>query len=300
LTSRVAVNRYWQRCFGVGLVKTSEDFGTQGEYPSHPELLDWLATEFVRSGWDVKAMQRLIVTSATYRQSSSAARTGFQRDPQNRALARAPRLRLDAEQIRDAALAVSGLLVNQLGGKSVYSYQPAGLWIELNNRPGYSRAYTPGTGDDLYRRSVYTFGKRTVPSPMMSTFDAPEREFCTIRRSRTNTPLQALLVQNGTQFVEAARLLGRRIMLSAESIDDRIAYGFRLATARRPTAEETEILRQIYTARLKLYRRDTTSALKLLSIGAKPRDASLDPAEHAAWTVIGRLLLNLDETITRG
>ena len=301
LTSRVAVNRYWQRCFGTGLVKTSEDFGTQGEYPSHPELLDWLATEFVNSGWDVKAMQRLIVTSATYRQSSAADRASFRRDPENRLLSRAPRLRLDAEQIRDSALATSGLLVRRLGGKSVYSYQPAGLWIELNNRPGYSRAYTPGKGEDLYRRSLYTFGKRTVPSPMMSIFDAPEREFCTVRRSRTNTPLQALLVQNGTQFVEAARLLARRMMLEQPgNIDDRISYGFRLTTARRPTEEEVAILRNVYQSRLQMYKQNDSAAMKLLGVGGETRDTKLDPAEHAAWTVIGRLLLNLDETITRG
>ena len=245
LTARVAVNRYWQRLFGIGLVKTSEDFGVQGELPSHPDLLDWLALEFIRSGWDIKQMQRLIVTSATYRQSSQVGKAAYQRDPDNRLLARGPRLRLDGEEVRDAALSVSGLLVSKLGGRSVYPYQPKGLWLELNNRPGYSKAYPQGSGDDLYRRSVYTFWKRTVPSPMLKTFDAPEREFCTVQRSRTNTPLQALLTLNGTQFVEAARKLGERMMQEGgETIDQRLTYGFRLVTARRPSDAELAVLRQ--------------------------------------------------------
>ncbi len=207
LTARVAVNRYWQQLFGTGLVKTSEDFGTQGEWPSHPELLDTLATEFVRSGWDVKSMLRSMLTSATYRQSPRVSAKLYGRYPENRLLARGPRFRLDAEQIRDQALAVSGLLVEKIGGPSVYPYQPQGLWMELNNRPGYSKKYAPGKGDSLYRRSMYTFWKRTVLSPMLRTFDAPGREFCTVRRSRTNTPLQALLLLQGPQFVEAARQL---------------------------------------------------------------------------------------------
>ncbi|MCA9071707.1 MAG: DUF1553 domain-containing protein, partial [Planctomycetaceae bacterium] len=213
LTARVAVNRYWQRIFGRGLVKTSEDFGIQGELPSHPELLDWLALEFIRSGWDIKHMQRLIVTSATYRQSSHVGRDNYQQDPENRMLARGPRMRLDAEEIRDSALFVSGLMVERLGGKSVYPYQPKGLWLELNNRPGYSQAYPQGTGEDLYRRGLYTFWKRTAPSPMLKLLDAPEREFCTLHRSRTNTPSQALLLLNGPQFVEAARKLAERLLL---------------------------------------------------------------------------------------
>ena len=301
LTARVAVNRYWQRLFGNGLVKTAEDFGTQGELPSHPDLLDWLATEFIQGGWNIKAIHRLIVTSATYRQDSTVDRKIYQRDPENRLLSRAPRLRLDAEQIRDSALAASGLLVEQLGGRSVYPYQPPGLWLELNNRPGYSRSYQAGSGNDLYRRSMYTFWKRTVNSPMMGTFDAPEREFCTIRRSRTNTPLQALLLQNGPQFVEAARRLGRRMVLEGgESVEQRIIHGFRLVTARRPTPGEIRILHEVYEQRLALYRDDPSAAATLLSVGAMPRDRELDTAEHATWTVIGRLLLNLDEAITRG
>ncbi|MFK7819592.1 MAG: PSD1 and planctomycete cytochrome C domain-containing protein, partial [Planctomycetaceae bacterium] len=239
LTARVAVNRYWQRLFGTGLVKTSEDFGVQGELPSHPELLDWLATEFVRSGWDVKHIQREIMLSATYRQTSRVGSAAYGADPENRWLARGPRMRLDGEELRDAALQTSGLLVNQLGGKSVYPYQPAGLWMELNNRPGYSKEYPQGSGDDLYRRSIYTFWKRTVPSPMLKILDAPEREFCTIRRSRTNTPSQALVLLNSPQFVEAARHLGQRMMKhDAETLEEKLTFGFRLVTARTPTKAE--------------------------------------------------------------
>jgi hypothetical protein len=301
LTARVAVNRYWQRLFGTGLVKTSEDFGVQGELPSHPALLDWLSLEFVRSGWDIKHMQRLIVTSAIYRQTSHVGGEAYRRDPENRLLARGPRMRLDAEEVRDATLAVSGLLVRQVGGKSVYPYQPKGLWLELNNRPGYSKAYPRGSGDDLYRRSVYTFWKRTVPSPMLKTFDAPEREFCTIRRSRTNTPLQALLLLNGPQFVEAARHLGGRMMTEGgPSIDERIAHGFRLVTARKPNDAEMALLREAYENDFKRYSADKAAALKLMQVGDSPFSTELNVAELAALTSVARLLLNVNEAITRG
>lgn len=299
LTARVAVNRYWQRIFGMGLVKTSEDFGLQGELPSHPALLDWLAREFIRTGWDVKQMQRLILTSATYRQSSSVGAKAYQQDPENRKLARGPRLRRDAEEIRDAVLAYSGMLGEQIGGKSVYPYQPAGLWLELNNRPGYSKAYPQGSGQDLYRRSVYTFWKRTVPSPMLKTFDAPEREFCTIRRSRTNTPLQSLLLLNGTQFVEAARQLGGRMLKDGgKTVDEQLTFGFRLITARPPTQEELAILRDAYDADLHYYQNDEAARTQLLSVGAAPIDAQRNPSQWAALTSVARLLLNLDEAIT--
>jgi hypothetical protein len=301
LTARVAVNRYWQRLFGVGLVKTSEDFGVQGELPSHPELLDWLALEFIRSGWDIKSMHRLIVNSATYRQDAHVGAAAYGRDPNNRLLGRGPRMRIDAEEIRDAALAVSGRLVQRVGGKSVYPYQPKGLWLELNNRPGYSKAYPRGSGDDLYRRSIYTFWKRTVPSPMLKTFDAPEREFCTIHRSRTNTPLQALLLLNGPQFVEAARTLGQRMMTEGgRSIDDRITYGFRLVTARRPSNAELVVLCEYYTNDVKRYSNDQAAALKLLNVGESTFRTELNVAELAAFAGVARLLLNLDEAITKG
>ena len=301
LTARVAVNRYWQRVFGVGLVKTSEDLGVQGALPSHPALLDALALEFVRSGWDIKHMYRLLLNSATYRQTSHVGGAAYRRDPENRLLARGPRMRLDAEEVRDTALAVSGLLVRRLGGRSVYPYQPKGLWLELNNRPGYSKAYAQGKGDDLYRRSLYTFWKRTVPSPMLKTFDAPEREFCTIQRSRTNTPLQALLLLNGPQFVEAARKLGERMMTEGgRTIDERITFGFRLVTAREPTRGELLVFREAYAEELMHYSKDKDAALKLLKVGESSFDAELDAAELAAMTSLARLLLNTDEAITKG
>ena len=297
LTARVAVNRYWQRIMGIGLVKTSEDFGLQGELPSHPALLDWLATEFIRSGWDVKQMQRLILNSATYRQSSHVGEDAYQRDPENRLLARGPRMRLDGEEIRDAALSVSGQLVTKVGGKSVYPYQPEGLWLELNNRPGYSKAYPQGQGDDLHRRSMYTFWKRTVPSPMLKTFDAPEREFCTIRRSRTNTPLQALLLLNGPQFIEASRNLGARMLdKGGDSLDEQLAYGFRLVTARQPTPAELAVLRETYKAEHARFSHDKAAAKTLLAV----EDTDRDLAQWAAATSVARLLLNLNEAITKG
>lgn len=301
LTARVAVNRYWQRLFGTGLVKTSEDFGVQGELPSHPELLDWLAAEFVRSQWNVKHIQRLMLTSATYRQSSHAGPTAYASDPENRWLMRGPRLRLDGEELRDAALSVSGLLVQQLGGKSVYPYQPAGLWIELNNRPGYSKEYPQGKGEDLYRRSLYTFWKRTVPSPMLKILDAPEREFCTIRRSRTNTPLQALVLLNSPQYVEAARHLGQRMLKhNLPRVEDKLTYGFRLVTARRPTAAELEEIVLAFHAEHQKYNTSPDLAMKMLQIGESAFDSSLDPAELAAFASIASLYLNLDEAITGG
>ncbi len=301
LTARVAVNRYWQRIFGLGLVKTSEDFGVRGELPSHPLLLDWLAVEFIRSGWDTKQLQRLILNSATYRQGSHVGADSYRKDPENRLLARGPRMRLDAEEIRDASLAVSGLLVSGLGGKSVYPYQPKGLWMELNNRPGYSREYKQGTGADLYRRSIYTFWKRTVPSPMLKTFDAPEREFCTIRRSRTNTPLQALVLLNGPQFVEAARKLGERMIAEGgKSLAEKISHGFRLVTARRPKPAELAVLEAAYRAALKRYAGDEAAALRLLKVGESSYPAKADVKELAALAEVARLLLNINEAITKG
>ncbi|MEC9095639.1 MAG: PSD1 and planctomycete cytochrome C domain-containing protein, partial [Planctomycetota bacterium] len=243
LTSRVAVNRYWQLFFGNGLVKTSEDFGNQGSPPSHPQLLDYLALEFIESEWDIKQLHRLIVTSATYRQSSKVGRAKYLGDPENIYLSRGPRMRLTAEQVRDNALSVSGLLLNTLGGSSVYPYQPKGIWLELNNRPGYSRAYPQGKGEQLYRRSLYTFWKRTVPSPMMKTLDAPEREFCTLKRAHTNTPLQSLLLLNGIQFVEAARHMAVNLLqLPLESDRHRMIHAFRQATGRTPDDEEIKLL----------------------------------------------------------
>jgi hypothetical protein len=300
LTARVAVNRIWQRLFGVGLVKTSEDFGLQGELPSDPELLDWLATEYIRSGWDTKALYRLIMNSATYRQTSDVGREAYLRDPDNRLLARGPRFRLEAEEVRDAALAVSGLLVHKLGGPSVYPYQPPGLWTELNNRPGYSTEYPQGKGEQLYRRSVYSFWKRTVPLPMLKILDAPDREVCTLQRSRTNTPLQALLLWNAPQFVEAARHLALRMLeQSPDAASDPAAIGFKLVTGREARVEELTVLREHFAAERARFTADEAAAKQLLGVGDSPLKEGLSLAEYAAWTSVARLLLNLDEFIAK-
>jgi Protein of unknown function (DUF1553) len=295
LTARVAVNRYWQTFFGTGLVKTAEDFGAQGEWPSHPDLLDWLATEFPRTGWNVKAMLRLIVTSATYRQSSKVSRELLHRDPDNRLLARGPRLRLSAEMIRDQALAVSGLLVEELGGPSVKPYQPAGLWRELTEA-----TYVQDHGRNLYRRGMYTFWKRTIAPPSMVTFDAAGREACIVRKGRTNTPLQALTLLNDVTFVEAARLLAQRIMTeTGPAPDARLGLAFRLVTGRTPRPVELAILRTGLNYHLAQYRKDPKAALKLVSIGESKRLDPLDVGELAAYTAMASLLLNLDEAITK-
>lgn len=300
LTARVAVNRYWQMLLGTGIVKSLEDFGTQGELPSHPALLDSLAIQFIESDWDVKATLRMILTSATYRQSSRVDAKLLERDPHNRLLARGPRFRLDAEQIRDQALAISGLLNKKIGGPSVYPYQPKGLWMELNNRPGYSREYVKGKGEELYRRSVYTFWKRTVLSPMLTTFDAPGREFCTVARSRTNTPLQALLLLQGPQFVEAARKLAARMATDVgDDPQKQVEYGFQLATSRLPTERESEILLKLFQERLVAFESDLDSAKKQLNVGDSPQENEINPVQQAALMEVARLILNLDETINR-
>jgi hypothetical protein len=305
LTARVAVNRYWQIYFGRGLVATPEDFGSQGSPPSHPELLDWLATEFVHTGWDVKAMQRLIVTSAAYRQSSKATPALLSRDPENVLLARQSRLRLQAEFIRDLALSVSGLLNGEVGGASVSPYQPSGLWEELMSRGDganwTAQTYTQSHGKDLYRRGMYTFWKRTSPPPSLGTFDAPDREVCTVRRSRTNTPLQALVLMNDPTYVEASRKLAERLMSEGGATPEgRITLAFRLATARTPSEKEIAVVKRVYAAQLASYRKDPAAALKLLGVGESKRDEKLDAAELAAWAAVAGVILNLDETITRG
>ena len=296
LTARVAVNRFWQNVFGVGLVKTAEDFGSQGEWPSHPELLDWLATEFVRTGWDVKAILKTIVMSATYRQSSKVTPELLQKDPENRLLARGPRFRLPAEMLRDQALAISGLLVDKIGGPSVKPYQPAGLWKELSGGDDYK----PDTGDGLHRRSLYTYWKRTAPPPMMMNFDAAGRETCVVRESRTDTPLQALNLMNDVTYLETARKMAERMMREGGGTPaSRVAYGFELATARLPREPESRIL----TASLGFYRRefqdDPAAAARYLSQGAAPRDEHLDARELAAYAAVAGLILNLDATVTK-
>jgi mono/diheme cytochrome c family protein len=311
LVPRVVANRYWQLFFGTGIVKTAEDFGSQGELPSHPELLDWLAVQLRDGGtdgsakrWDVKALCRLIVTSATYRQSSYARADLAAVDPDNRLLGRAPRGRLIAEFIRDQALAVSGLLDPRIGGASVSPYQPAGLWEELafraDGKNWTAQTYTQSHGADLYRRTMYTFWKRTSPPPTLITFDAPDRETCTVRRATTNTPLQALVLLNDPTYVEASRKLAERMMTEAPATaEERIAWAFRLATARRPSEAEINVLRRVYEEQLAVYRAQPEAAQKLLAVGEAPRNEKLDPTELAAWTMVASMILNLDETVTK-
>jgi hypothetical protein len=296
LTARVAVNRLWQMLFGAGLVRTVEDFGAQGEWPSHPDLLDWLATEFVATGWDVKALLKTIVTSATYRQSSRVTPALLERDPENRLLARGPRLRLSAEMVRDQALFVSGLLVEKTGGPSVKPYQPAGLWRELSGGEDYRQ----DRGENLWRRGLYTFWKRAAPPPMMMNFDAAGRETCVVRESRTNTPLQALNLMNDVTYVEAARALAQRMMREGGARpEDRVAFGFRLATSRRPREAERDVLVASFRHYLDRYQTRPGDAAKLVSQGESPRDERLDVRELAAYAAIASLILNLDETITK-
>jgi hypothetical protein len=304
LTARVIVNRWWQMLFGTGMVKTAEDFGSQGELPSHPELLDWLAVEFVESGWDVKRLIRLLVGSAAYRQSAAVDARLLERDPENRLLARGPRFRLQAEIIRDQALAVSGLLDDRIGGPSVSPYQPPGLWEELayreDGRNWTAQAYVQSHGRDLYRRGMYTFWKRTSPPPTLVTFDAPDRETCTVRRPRTNTPLQALILLNDPTYVEAARKLAERMMREGGSAPgDRIRYAFRLCTSRLPDDSELDVLLGAFEGQRAVFGKDPSKALQLLAVGESPRDESLDPAELAALSVVASMILNLDETLTR-
>lgn len=297
LTARVIVNRYWQLVFGEGIVRTANDFGLQGELPTHPALLDWLAARFVRSGWDVKALVRLMVTSATYRQQSKLTPELLERDPENRLLAHGPRYRLPPELLRDQALFAGGLLVERIGGPSVRPYQPAGLWeaVSYNGEQSYEQDHGPS----LYRRSMYTFWKRQAPPPALLAFDAPTREICTVRRARTNTPLQALVLLNDTTYVEAARGLAGRMLNAAADTKKRIAAGFRMATGRMPRASEIAPLERYLNEQLAVYRRQPEQAQALLKTGEAPADASLDPCELAAWTMTACVLLNLDEAITQ-
>ncbi len=296
LTARVMVNRFWQMLFGIGLVKTTEDFGSQGEWPIHPELLDWLATRFIDNGWDLKALLKTIVTSSTYRQSSEVTPERYDKDPENRLLARGPRFRLPAETIRDQALAISGLLVERIGGPSVKPYQPPGLWEELSFGDGYH----PDSGDKLYRRSLYTYWKRTVAPPAMITFDAADRETCAVRQTRTNTPLQALNLMNDVIYLEASRKLAERILKEGgASAEGRIEYAMRLAAARPPRAEEAKILLETLRRFQNRFQNDAKAATKLLSYGESPRDEKLDSGELACYAALASLILNLDEIVTK-
>ena len=299
LTARVWVNRAWEKFFGTGIVKTSENFGSQAEWPSHPELLDWLATEFVRLKWDMKAMQKEIMMSATYRQSSRVTPELLAKDPENRLLARAPRLRLSAESLRDQALAVSGLLVEKIGGPSVRPYMPDGVWDETS-KYGDLRGYKEDSGEGLYRRTLYTIWKRTAAPPSMLLFDSPNREICTAKRSRTNTPLQALALLNEVTYVEAARSLAQRMMLEGGTTpEERITWGFRRATGRTPSASEVKVLAAGLEKRAPRLQQTPEETKKLLTFGTTKADPKLDPLELANYTATANVLLNLDEVITR-
>ena len=295
LTARVAVNRYWEMLFGVGLVKTSEDFGAQGERPLHPELLDWLAVEFMESGWDVKAILKTMVMSGTYRRSSTVTPELIERDPENRLLARGPRFRLPAEFIRDQALGVAGLLDETAGGPPVKPYQPPGLWQEVSGL-----TYKVDSGNSLYRRSLYTYWKRTVPPPSMIAFDAADRESCQVRRPRTNTPIQALTLMNDPTYVEASRKFAERMIREGgATVRERLGFGFRLVTSRQPRAAETVVLEKAFKDFQEEYRRERKAAVAYLGVGESQRDTGLDPRELAPYTALASLILNLDEAVTK-
>ncbi len=301
LTARVSVNRFWQMLFGRGLVVTPADFGARGTLPSHPALLDWLAVTFADSGYDTKALLKTIVMSATYRQSSSTTPEQTTRDPENILLARGPRFRLQSEFIRDQALAVSGLLVRRLGGPSVRPYQPAGLWKEVSHygsTPATAQTFVQDHGEKLYRRSLYTYWKRTAPPPGMMVFDAPTREVCTVQRENTNTPLQALVLLNDPQFVEASRAFAARILRTTDE-EERIAYAFEAVTSRKPDQEEQQRLEARLAEEMHVFEANPARSRAILSVGASSTTLPADTAAHAAWTIVANLLFNLSETITR-
>ena len=296
LTARVTVNRFWQMLFGEGLVRTPENLGTQGERPTHPELLDWLAVEFVEGGWDVKSLLKTIVMSATYRQDSKGIDDAVSRDPGNKLFARGPRFRLPAEAVRDQALLLAGLLHEQSGGPSVKPYQPEGLWIDIASGGGY----ISDDGDDLYRRSLYTYWRRTVGPPSMLNFDSSTRETCTVRTERTNTPLQALNLMNDVTFVEASRKFAERMYLEGgETPMDRLAYGFEMATSRPPSGQESDILERAFAKQLESFREDPKAAARLLAQGESPVHTRVKRTELAAYAMTAGLILNLDETVTK-
>ncbi len=299
LTARVTVNRFWQQLLGAGIVRTPGDFGSQGEPPTHPELLDWLASEFVRTGWDVKALVRLIVTSRTYRQSASVDGAVLEADPTNRWLARASRLRLDGEVLRDQALVLGGLLRPEIGGPPVKPYQPINIWEPVAYSDSNTKSYVPDHGDALYRRSLYTFVKRTAPAPAMANFDAPSRELFCVVRGRSNTPLQALQLMNDVQHVEAARAFAERLLRRPGDDDARLAYAFSCTTARHPENTELEVLRAQLADHRRRYAASPAEAARVVTNGESLPDSGLPLAELAAWTMVGNLVLNLDEAVTR-
>lgn len=299
LTARVTVNRLWQSVFGIGIVNTPEDFGTRGASPSHPALLDWLAIQFVESGWDVKSMMRFLVTSATYRQSSRLTYDAKHGDPENRLLARGSRYRLQAEFLRDQALAASGLLVRRVGGESVKPYHPPGLYEQVVAGSS-AQSYVQDKGESLYRRSLYTYWKRSVPNPAMLTFDVPFRETCAVRRSRTNTPMQALNLMNDTTYIEAARFLALRMLNEGGvTVSSRLIHGFRSVTARHPMQTELAYLKAAVSRSMEEFKANPVEAEALLKVGDSPPIRNTRTQELAAYTIAASIMLNLDETLTR-
>jgi hypothetical protein len=302
LTARVAVNRVWQMLFGTGIVATAADFGAQGEWPSHPALLDWLAVDFMDQGWDVKKLITFIVTSQTYRQSSVTTPSMLERDPQNRLLGRGARFRLPAELVRDSALKISGLFVPRIGGPSVNPYMPGDLWREVSHfgsTPATAQTFVQDHGEKLYRRSLYTFWKRTAPPPNMAAFDAPNREVCTITRSNTSTPLQALVLLNDPQFVEAARAFAERILHQPGDDTVRLRWAFSEALSRAPKPAELNVLKAALARERQRYVAHPQTAASALQTGESPRDERLPATEHAAWMQLSSLILNLSESVTR-
>jgi hypothetical protein len=300
LTARVTVNRFWQELFGNGLVRTAGDFGVSGELPSHPELLDWLAVEFRESGWDVKKFFRHVMTSAAYRQSAAVPPEKYNRDVPNRLLARGPRFRMDAEMVRDYALAASGIMARRIGGPSVRPYQPEGIWEAVAMPESNTRNYKRDTGQGLHRRSLYTLWKRAAPPASMDIFNAPAREVCTVRRERTNTPLQALVTLNDVQFVEAARFLAERtIKEGGATFASRLDFMVRRILSRPPAAEELPVLTASHADLAAHYKSKPEEAKALLSEGDHKSDPALDPDELATWTMMANQLLNLDEALNK-
>ena len=299
LTARVAVNRFWQQLFSVGIVKTSEDFGAQGEWPSHPELLDYLTVSFVESGWDVKSLMKQIVMSETYKQSSEAKPEQFNSDPENRLLSRGSRFRIDSEMLRDQILATSGQLNNQLYGKSVKPPQPKGLWTSVSMPSSYPSVYETDKGDKIYRRSVYTFWKRGMPPPQMTIFNAPSREACIARRERTNTPLQALLLLNEQEYLKAARHLAHQTIADQSlSPADRLTAIYETITSQLPSESESKVFLKMVDDLQSIYR-DDVSLTDQLCEGVELREG-VSKAELAAWTLLVNTIYNLDITKTRG
>ena len=296
LTSRVIMNRYWQMIFGTGIVKSSGDFGIQGDLPSHPELLDWLAYEFMASDWDLKGMLKLMVMSATYQQSSFANQEKYEADPDNIFLSRSSSYRLPAEFIRDNALASSGILDKKVGGPSVKPYQPDGLWKELGNFSFKLYKYKQDSGANLHRRSLYTFTRRFSPNPFMITFDAGNREICITKRVNTNTPLQALNLLNDPQFVEASRSMSERVIREKKTLDEQLKMSFRLSTGVTPSDQLLSTLREHYENAFTHFKENPALADSLLAVGELPRDIKLDKIQAAAMTVVANSIFNFDET----